>query len=127
MLLRSASGKLVVSKEIPLCEIAMRDQDEGAADQLKRIEVEVQLLQSIKHPHVICYFNTYFSRDQNDVILIHIVMEFAGGGTLDETIQKQKHKGVHFETGQLTRWLSQLTSALQHIHAHRVLHRDLTS
>ena len=53
------------------------------------------------------------------------MMEYADGGTLSERIVEQATTGLPFQTRQVLRWLAQLASALQHVHALRVLHRDL--
>ena len=50
---------------------------------------------------------------------------YADGGNLADRIVRQAASGEHFATERVLGWLAQLCSALQHVHAHRVLHRDL--
>ncbi len=55
-----------------------------------------------------------------------IVMDYADGGDLHDLIEKQKHSVKSpFEESRVLTWFAEICLALQHIHAHKVLHRDL--
>lgn len=52
-------------------------------------------------------------------------MEYCGRGSLAEAIAEHLELKQPFEARTVRRWLWQLASALQHVHALRVIHRDL--
>lgn len=52
-------------------------------------------------------------------------MDYAAGGTLDGRIAQQREAGEPFCSETILRWLAEMASALEHMHSHRVLHRDM--
>jgi len=52
-------------------------------------------------------------------------MDYADGGDLNTKLQEQKKKGTYFDENQIITWFTQICLALQHIHSHKILHRDL--
>lgn len=83
-----------------------------------RLYAEVRFLASLSHPNITAYLHCLV-----DSTAVSIFMEHAEGGTLANAIQSRR--GYAFETNQAVRWLAQLTAALQHVHSHELLHRDL--
>ena len=109
------TGELVVSKEAKLegSEEARRKQ---SSDWSKEVELHSQLV----HPHIIGYRGSF---QKNDMFCI--VMDYAAGGTLDGRIAQQREAGEPFCSETIPRWLAEMASALEHMHSHRVLHRDM--
>ena len=115
LLENEVTGELVVSKEAKLdgSEEARRKQ---SCDWSKEVELHSKLF----HPHIIGYRGSF---QQNDMFCI--VMDYAAGGTLDGRIAQQKEAGEPFCAEMILRWLAEMASALEHMHSHRVLHRDM--
>ena len=109
------TGELVVSKEAKLegSEEARRKQ---SSDWSKEVKLHSQLV----HPHIIGYRGSF---QKNDMFCI--VMDYAAGGTLDGRIAQQREAGEPFCSETILRWLAEMASALEHMHSHRVLHRDM--
>ena len=109
------TGELVVSKEAKLegSEEARRKQ---SSDWSKEVELHSQLV----HPHIIGYRGSF---QKNDMFCI--VMDYAAGGTLDGRIAQQREAGEPFCSEMILRWIAEMASALEHMHSHRVLHRDM--
>ncbi|XP_026467712.1 serine/threonine-protein kinase Nek8-like [Ctenocephalides felis] len=103
--------KLVVVKEILLCELEAQEH----ANALN----EVQILAAMNHPNIISYYN---SQKLDDVLLIE--MEYANGGTLSQMLLQQNSR---LPERTILHLLSQITSALLYMHANSILHRDLKS
>ena len=119
VLLRSpATGDMVVSKQISI---------EGMEDaEILKVENERRILEMLQHEHVISYFCSWYEAGLNGGAgTLHLVMEYAEGGTLADHISAQAAAQEAFPSTLVCRWISQLASALEHVHAHRVLHRDL--
>ena len=72
----------------------------------------------VAHPSIIEYKDSFASDD-----CLHIVMEFASGGDLANFIRKQGATPLPEED--IWRLLIQVTAGLRHLHAARILHRDI--
>lgn len=59
------------------------------ADKIKRsddlVKNEIRILKSLNHPNIITYFDSYLNKD-----VYYIIMEYAPGGTLYQTIQESR-------------------------------------
>jgi len=104
-------GRFVVCKRCPM-EEALSDEDRHS------LWHEVHILSSLQHPNIIKYLHAARLEDE-----MRIYMEYASNGTMDNAIKAQRD--APFALPQLLRWLSQLASALRHVHAECILHRDL--
>eukprot|EP00754_Rhynchopus_humris_P039162 Rhum_TRINITY_DN2187_c0_g1::Rhum_TRINITY_DN2187_c0_g1_i1::g.6239::m.6239/K08857/NEK1_4_5; NIMA (never in mitosis gene a)-related kinase 1/4/5 len=89
-------------------------------DQRKKAGLEVTFLKSLNHFNVIRCCDAFKTAN-----ILHIVLEYAGGGTLMHAIDAKKAEGALFPPEAALRWLAQLNAALRHLHTSRVLHRDL--
>ena len=56
---------------------------------------------------------------------LNIVMEFASRGNVEEAIKRRQATRFPFAELTVLSWLRQLGSALQHMHAMQILHRDV--
>jgi len=105
------------------------DNDEIVA--LKRINVdsidaksrekclkEVNLLQSLDHPNIIRYYDSFITDD--DLV---IIVEWAAAGDLKRQLRKAQERGVGFEERIIWKYFSQICDAIQHMHDKRILHR----
>jgi len=71
----------------------------------------------LRHPHIVPLFDFGLTRDNTP----YLVMEYAAGGTL----RQRNPKGTKLSFDILDSYVSQLASALQYAHDHRVIHRDV--
>ena len=113
VLLRSPDGgDVVVAKQVAT---------EGLGpSELEKVESEVRILQRFSHANVVSYFCCFLHEET-----LSIVMEYCDGGTLAEAISAHAERSEHFATALVATWAKQLGGAVQHVHAHRVLHRDI--
>ena len=117
--------------------VLLRDDVGGAADvcskevntegmnikEMAAIENEVLVLRSIRHEHVVRYLDAF-----HQGALLHIVLEYAEGGSLRAAIDAAVDAGGRpFSSAQLSRWLLQLARGLDFIHGLDILHRDLST
>eukprot|EP00929_Paragymnodinium_shiwhaense_P037979 TRINITY_DN20139_c0_g2_i1.p1 TRINITY_DN20139_c0_g2~~TRINITY_DN20139_c0_g2_i1.p1 ORF type:complete len:1008 (-),score=244.44 TRINITY_DN20139_c0_g2_i1:43-3066(-) len=115
---RPRQGRRVyyVAKEIRVSHLSEKERDGALA--------EAEVLKMMGHPNIVAYVNSFYE-DGN----MYIVMEFADGGDLAEKIKKRKEAqeggGLPFEEHEIMFIFVQLALALLHIHARKVLHRDL--
>mmetsp|Transcript_107317 Transcript_107317/g.285541 ORF Transcript_107317/g.285541 Transcript_107317/m.285541 type:complete len:591 (-) Transcript_107317:167-1939(-) len=108
------TGHLFVAKCVSLA--ALNEHDQDYANQ------EAGLLQSLRHPFVVAYHDSFLVDGANVLV---IVMEYCEGGDLRKLISEMAQSGRHFAEDQVMTWFVQIALALRYIHSEKVLHRDL--
>lgn len=105
-------GHLQVIKEIDLIRMSASAQNEAQA--------EAGVLKSLSHINIIAHYITFIESSK-----LHIVMEYADGGDLAQSIRLRRKEGGCFAQDEALSIFMQCCLALQHVHSHHVLHRDL--
>ncbi|XP_063229975.1 serine/threonine-protein kinase Nek8-like [Bacillus rossius redtenbacheri] len=107
---RQADCKPVIVKSIPVEQISAKD--------LVAARNEVRVLSMLTHPCIVRYLDSF-----HEDSVFSIVMEFASGGTLQEFIARRD--GRLLPQKSVLHLFCQAVLAVQHVHSHRILHRDL--
>jgi serine/threonine-protein kinase len=81
-----------------------------------RLRREALIGASLTHPHLVSIFDIFTTEDGQDVI----VMEYVEGQTLAHAL-----RGGKLDTGRALEILAGVSSALDAIHAERIVHRDV--
>lgn len=102
---------------VALKRIAVNMMDIKARDKCLK---EVRLLESLKHPNIIRYMDSFI--EENDMI---IIVEWAAAGDLKRQIRKAIEKGTVFEERLIWKYFSQICDAIKCMHERRIMHRDL--
>lgn len=89
---------------------------ENIAKDIKLLEEELAILQTVDHPNIIKFHQSYI-----DYRYVHIVMEFCRGGELFDRIVKAQR----FTEKHAADIMRQMLSAVKHLHEHGIVHRDL--
>jgi len=95
---REKDGEIYALKEVNLRALSAREREDAVN--------EIRLLASMHHHNVVRYCEAFVEKDN-----LYIVLEFAKHGDLAGLIKKQQEKRTYL--------------ALQYLHKHKVLHRDL--
>jgi serine/threonine protein kinase len=85
-------------------------------DKRPQLEAEVEIFLSMDHPHVTRLFDVYESVDY-----LHLVMECMEGGELFDRITAKKK----FQENDAAEAVFQMLLALNYIHSHGIVHRDI--
>nr|Q08942.1 RecName: Full=Putative serine/threonine-protein kinase A [Trypanosoma brucei brucei]AAB59252.1 protein kinase [Trypanosoma brucei] len=108
-------GSLCVAKVMDLSKMSQRDK--------RYAQSEIKCLANCNHPNIIRYIEDH---EENDRLLI--VMEFADSGNLDEQIKlRGSGDARYFQEHEALFLFLQLCLALDYIHSHKMLHRDIKS
>lgn len=83
----------------------------------KHIEAEFTALHKLDHPNIIKLYESY-----EDEECVHFVMEHCKGGDMSSAMH---HMEKPFEEKRVILIIHQLLSAIQHMHAHDIVHRDI--
>jgi len=82
---------------------------------------EVKILQSLEHPHIIKYLDSFI--EDNEMV---IVLEWAERGDLRRLLRERKESaGQLLGEEQIWLYFVQICGALEHMHMRRMMHRDL--
>ncbi|KEG14023.1 protein kinase [Trypanosoma grayi] len=104
---------IFVAKVMNLEKMSLRDKQYAYS--------EIKCLANCHHPNIIQYLEDH---EENEQLLI--VMEFADSGDLDRQIKARMADTVrHFQEHEALFLFLQLCLALDHIHSHKMLHRDI--
>ena len=108
------TNKLYAMKEIQASKYSSQEE-------LNQVEKEIKLLENLRHPHVITYFNS-FKENGN----IYIIIEYINGGSLEELLLKNIEQKKRIPEKTLWDLLIQSLSGLLYLHEKRkIIHRDI--
>lgn len=81
---------------------------------------EVSLLESLKHPNIIDYLDSFI--EENELL---IAIEWAEKGDLKRLIKRAQADELPIEELKIWEYMFQIASALKHMQEKRIMHRDL--
>ena len=110
--IRRADGLPVALKTIQVFEMGSRERNECVN--------EIQLLQSMQHPHIIRYLDCKMERNE-----LTVVMELAGHGDLARLIKAAVKAAEPLGEARAWDYFTQVADALAYMHERRVMHRDI--
>ncbi|XP_073132066.1 serine/threonine-protein kinase Nek6-like [Henckelia pumila] len=111
LVLHKAEKKKYVLKKIRLSK--MTEKFKCTANQ------EIDAMVKLQHPYILEYKNAWLDKGN----CICIVTDYCEVGNISEKIRKAR--GAYFPEEKLCKWLTQMLLAIDHLHSHRVLHRNL--
>jgi len=112
LLCRDKAREFVVIKEI-------RCADKAARAEARR---EAELLRKHSHPNV-CRYIASFADDQRK--RFYIVLEHCDGGDLSQAIARRRSERRPYPEAQAAALFVMICLALRHVHARRIVHRDV--
>ena len=99
-----ATGELFVSKKISL--------EHMAPDEQTKASNEAALLKSLRHQNITEYLGSFVLGN-----MLHIVMEYCSGGTLQQAMARRERASESFEEEEVFDWFLQIGMALEFIHS----------
>merc|ERR1719433_561561 len=89
--------------------------------QRQKAEIEAEVLNSLRHPYIVRYWESYATPDDR----LCIIMEHCEGGALNHYIRQQRQISEMISEAQVLRWFTEMCIAVQYMHSLNVMHRDL--
>jgi NIMA (never in mitosis gene a)-related kinase len=83
---------------------------------------EMRILCSIEHKNIVSYKGAFWDSDKRHVF---IVMEFLGGGDLNDKVQKTKQARSSMPESKIWSYFIQLLKGLKVLHELKIIHRDI--
>jgi hypothetical protein len=98
-------------------------EDDSCPTLLARFYAEMQVLASLRHPHIVTAFDSGHvpSPDGRQPALLYLAMELVEGGDLESYVEK--HGVVDVSTA--CAWIAQAAAGLQEAHDRHLIHRDI--
>eukprot|EP00941_MAST-03F_sp_MAST-3F-sp1_P003089 g3089.t1 len=93
--------------------------------ELRAMQQELKLLQRLKHPNIVGFHESFEASLRDNEKILCIVMDLADGGDLAALIKRMKKTNRRMNEGTIMRYFVQVALGLQHMHAHKVMHRDI--
>jgi len=87
-----------------------------SGEKMEQLEAEVENYLCMDHPHITRLYDVYESKDN-----LHLVMECMEGGELFDRVTEKKR----FSEAEAADALRQMLLALNYIHSHGIVHRDV--
>jgi len=112
LMIRKDTGYACAVKHIDLEMLSDKDKE--------NTQKEVEVMSRLTHANIVGYFESFVEDGS-----LHIVMEYADGGSLQRQWKKAQEASIHFSEEQLLYWTAQIVSALKYVHSMKVMHRDL--
>ncbi|XP_072000215.1 hormonally up-regulated neu tumor-associated kinase homolog A-like [Engystomops pustulosus] len=121
MINKGSFAKVMEGLHVPTGQkVAMKVIDKKKAKQdsyvLKNMKREPRIHQMIKHPNIVQLYETLETENS-----YYMVMELCPGGDLMDKICERKK----LEENDVRKYTRQITSAVEHLHRHGIVHRDL--
>lgn len=88
----------------------------------KLFEREAKTLYLLDHPQL-PKFLAWFQDNER----FFLVLEYIDGKTYDELLTERLQQNQVFSEGEVIQWLQDLLSALEYIHEHNIIHRDIST
>ena len=80
---------------------------------------EIEALQNMTHPYIVKYFGAYLDTETR---MINLFMEYVAGGSLARFVKSLPYC---LEEEAVKVYIRQILEALQYLHSHNVIHRDI--
>eukprot|EP01129_Flabellula_baltica_P013696 TRINITY_DN6414_c0_g1_i1.p1 TRINITY_DN6414_c0_g1~~TRINITY_DN6414_c0_g1_i1.p1 ORF type:complete len:967 (+),score=156.12 TRINITY_DN6414_c0_g1_i1:3-2903(+) len=106
-------GEIVAVKQLDIPTENLSPQLEA---QIKSFRKEIDVLKTLKHPHIVRYLGSYFHTEY-----IYIFLEFVPGGS----IRTLMSKFGPLDEILMKLYCRQILQGLQYLHDQRVIHRDI--
>uniref|UniRef100_A0A8C5P367 non-specific serine/threonine protein kinase n=1 Tax=Jaculus jaculus TaxID=51337 RepID=A0A8C5P367_JACJA len=96
------------------------------SDMDEEIEAEYNILQFLpNHPNVVKFYGMFYKADHCVGGQLWLVLELCTGGSVTELVRGLLRSGQHLDEAVISYILYGALLGLQHLHNHRIIHRDV--
>lgn len=115
--LHAVTGELMAVKQVELPNVAKGTEgDKKKQNMITALKQEIDLLQGLRHPHIVQYLGT--SADENH---LNIFLEYVPGGSIAGMLKQYNT----FQEPLIRNFVRQILDGLCYLHGRNIIHRDI--
>ncbi|KIW17345.1 hypothetical protein PV08_04537 [Exophiala spinifera] len=115
--LHAVTGELMAVKQVELPNVAKgTESDKKKTSMIAALKQEINLLQGLRHPHIVQYLGT--SSDEEH---LNIFLEYVPGGSIAGMLKQYNT----FQEPLIRNFTRQILEGLSYLHARNIIHRDI--
>lgn len=115
--LHAVTGELMAVKQVELPNVAKGTEgDKKTALMITALKQEIELLQGLRHPHIVQYLGT-----SSDETHLNIFLEYVAGGSIAGMLKQYNT----FQEPLVRNFTRQILEGLSYLHARNIIHRDI--
>ncbi|MEL6814990.1 MAG: serine/threonine-protein kinase [Cyanobacteria bacterium J06598_3] len=101
--------------------VPIRGEDKFSDKATQLFQREASVLYQISHPQI-PKFRATFEEDER----LFLVQDYVAGPTYHDVLNQRRQQGILFSETEVRQFLQQLLPVLAHIHARKIIHRDIS-
>lgn len=115
--LHAVTGELMAVKQVELPNVAKGTEgDKKTALMITALQQEIELLQGLRHPHIVQYLGT-----SSDDTHLNIFLEYVAGGSIAGMLKQYNT----FQEPLVRNFTRQILEGLSYLHGRNIIHRDI--
>ena len=115
--LHAVTGELMAVKQVELPNVARgTESDKKKQNMITALKQEIDLLQGLRHPHIVQYLGT--SSDEEH---LNIFLEYVPGGSIAGMLKQYNT----FQEPLIRNFVRQILDGLSYLHGRNIIHRDI--
>lgn len=115
--LHAVTGELMAVKQVELPNHAKgTESDKKKTTMINALKVEIDLLQGLRHPHIVQYLGT-----SSDDTHLNIFLEYVPGGSIAGMLKQYNT----FQEPLIRNFVRQILEGLSYLHGQNIIHRDI--
>ena len=115
--LHAVTGELMAVKQVELPNHAQgTESDKKKTTMINALKVEIDLLQGLRHPHIVQYLGT-----SSDETHLNIFLEYVAGGSIAGMLKQYNT----FQEPLIRNFVRQILDGLSYLHGQNIIHRDI--
>lgn len=115
--LHAVTGELMAVKQVELPDHAKgTESDKKKTTMINALKVEIDLLQGLRHPHIVQYLGT-----SSDDTHLNIFLEYVPGGSIAGMLKQYNT----FQEPLIRNFVRQILDGLSYLHGQNIIHRDI--
>ncbi|KIX10532.1 uncharacterized protein Z518_01615 [Rhinocladiella mackenziei CBS 650.93] len=115
--LHAVTGELMAVKQVELPNVTKGTEgDKKKSAMIAALKQEINLLQGLRHPHIVQYLGTSSDEDH-----LNIFLEYVAGGSIAGMLKQYNT----FQEPLVRNFTRQILEGLSYLHARNIIHRDI--
>ena len=112
-----SNGIDIPADRVYVCKVILRDPSKGST---RTTLDEINVLSTCAHPCILAFIESFVQDDR-----LHLITEYMDFGDLEIELRKRRQQMKHFSESTVYFLFVQLCLAVEYLHRHNIMHRDI--